>query len=280
MTNWPTTYLDGQWIDPSTSGALPFVNRGLLFGDGLFETIRVFNGKIPFWPLHLERLQKGCAFLGLDLPDSFISHFQSDILTEFPRQIPNARIRLTVFRKGVGKYTPPTREAHYLVQWNPLEGDFWPFPETGLKVGRYPIQATPGFPLCQHKTLSALPYVLASQFRAKSDFDEVLLANHRGEWVEASSSNLFCFWQGSWYTPPVEAGCLAGTTRAVLIRTLQALGWPIQVAICTEQMLREAEHLWLCNSIQGIRWVASLEEESYTKGPLAEIHSTIQQTYL
>ncbi|MEO1714960.1 MAG: aminotransferase class IV [Bacteroidota bacterium] len=258
MTNWPTTYLDGQWIDPSTSGMLPLINRGLLFGDGLFETIRVFQSKVPFWPQHQERLRKGCAFLGLDLPDAFEENFQRDILTKFPRQIPNARIRLTVFRKGEGKYTPPTREAHYLVQWNPLENNFWSLPETGLKVGKYRTQATPSYPLCQHKTLSALPYVLASQFRANSIFDEVLLANHRGEWVEASSSNLFCFWRGSWYTPPVEAGCLSGTTRAVLISTMQALGWPIEVTSCTEQMLREAEHLWLSNSIQGVRWVASL----------------------
>ncbi|MEM1218637.1 MAG: aminotransferase class IV [Bacteroidota bacterium] len=279
MTHWPSTYFDGQWIETSQPAGFPLVNRGLLFGDGVFETIRVFGGKVPFWKWHRERLDRGCAFLDLQLPDSFTEYIERDILTELAHHAQNARIRITVFRKGQGKYTPPGHDAHYLVQWTPLDHDAWLLPDAGLHLGRFFDQATPSYPLCQHKTLSALPYVLASQFRAKSPYEEVLLANHQGAIVEASSSNLFCFWRGCWYTPPVEAGCLAGTTRAVVIESMQALGWPLKIETPTESMWMEADHLWLTNSIQGIRWASTLEEQHYTIGPLQELYSWINQTH-
>lgn len=275
-------FFDGQLIKPGHAPSYPLINRGLLFGDGLFETMRSFAGKLPFFDQHWQRLQKGMEFLDLVLPEQFDGPALRKLCSSILAQTPNARLRLTVFRAGQGAYTPPGQSAHFILQWQPLQHTFWPPPEKGLELGLFTRLTTPAFPLSQHKTLSALPYVLASQEKQKRGWDEVLLFNTRQQPVEASSSNIFVCQNGQWATPPLQSGCLAGTTRALLLETMKKLQWPIVEKALELDDLYKAEHLWLTNSIQGIRWVKKLHPspKNFTPGPLEIARNQIEKTYL
>ena len=111
---------------------LTLENRGFRYGDGLFETMRMFDGKMPFLDLHLERLDTGIKMLQLELPTAHygIDYWNYEIRRivkyyrqKYPKQAKNYRMRLTIFRNDGGFYTPLTNEASYVLELEPLKSN-------------------------------------------------------------------------------------------------------------------------------------------------------------
>ncbi len=262
-------FLNGR-IVPEEQAVVSVFDRSFLYGDGLFETMLVRNGKPFRWEQHLERLSAGAAFLGIRLP------FSSDDLRaaaakliEQNQQL-NALLRLTLSR-GVGPrgYSPKGADQPCLVM------SVHPFvvPETEKDAPRWKlIVASPRLPanepLAHFKTCNKLTQILARAEADRAGADEALLLNTDGFVVEGSSSNFFWIEGDTLCTPPLASGILAGVTRAAILDICESLRISVEEKNILPAQLKNASGMFLSLSSWGVVEAASLDGLDCCTSPL------------
>lgn len=212
---------DGKKINETELG-WDTLARAAEFGDGLFETMMWQGGKVWHWAFHQHRLSRGCRLLDLEaaqLPEE-------EVLTEATRTLlgnsPEPRLlKLVVFRQNKGNgYTPEGRDIHWLLRERRLVIP----PLSGLRLGFSKDNAIQSRTLSSIKTLSSVPYVLASIEKRHSGYDELILINDNGQLTETVTANLFWKRGETVFTPRIDCGCLDGTMRAATLEYLSAMG--------------------------------------------------------
>jgi len=269
-------FLNGQFV-PEERAVVSVFDRGFLYGDGLFETMRVFRGKPFRWKQHLDRLQHGADFLKIKLP------FTPEALRQFADQLiaknnlPDALLRLTLSR-GIGArgYSPKGAENPTIVMsLHPAPAhDANNPPRWKLIASSHRLPANE--PLAQFKTCNKLAQILA---RAEADAvgaDEALLLNTDGFVVEGASSNLFWIEGDTICTPPLASGILPGVTRAVVLEICQQLGLSIREADISIEKLKRVDGTFLSLSSLGVVEAAALDG-SIVK--VSAISKQIQERY-
>ena len=251
-------FLNGRLV-PEAAASVSIFDRSFLYGDGLFEVLRVFNGKPFRWADHMERLRRGAEFLKIQLP------FPEQDLLDAARQLieknalPEALLRITLSR-GVGRrgYSPQGADHPTLTMTlHPApEADGQPRPAGRVVTASFRLPA--GEMLAQFKTCNKLPQVLARAEADAAGADEALLLNTNGEIVEGSSSNLFWIADGAVCTPPLTSGILAGVTRIVVMELCRDLKLPFREAIIKPDGLRRAEGAFLSLSSWGILEITAI----------------------
>lgn len=241
-------------------------NRAFKFGDALFETIRIVNGKPVFMDGHISRLFEGMQVLGIDRPIEYsIDYFRNFIgkLIEQSEIKDGGRARLTVFRNGDGFFTPTDNTPSFTIEISPYVHNFYTLNEDGLTVDIYGDIKKPVNKLSIYKTASSLLYVVAAMHARTSKMDESLIVNDKGNIIEATNANLFIVSNGVLYTPTLADGCLAGVMRMQIINL--ALEHKIKVYECslTPQNLLVADEVFITNTIKGPQWVASYRQKRY-----------------
>lgn len=213
-------FLNGQFV-PEEKATVSVFDRGFLYGDGLFETLRVSNGKPFRWWQHMERLRQGGDFLGIKIPCSckLLERHAAELIAQ--NQLPEALLRISVSR-GVGRrgYSPAgAKEPTLVMTLHSAPGAAtqpW-----RLKTASFRLPA--GERLAQFKTANKLAQVLARAEADAAGADEAVLCNTAGFVVEGASSNLFWFEDGRVCTPPLASGILAGVTRSVVLELCRDL---------------------------------------------------------
>ena len=260
-------FLNGEFV-PEERAVISVFDRGFLYGDGLFESMLVGNGKLFRWPQHLERLQRGADFLKIKLP------FTADALRGFAGELiaknkmPDALLRLTLSR-GVGSrgYSPKGAERPTLVMsLHPLASH----PGRGWRLRTSSFRLPAGEPLAQFKTCNKLPQVLARAETEPDGADETLLLNTEGFVVEASSSNLFWIDRATVCTAPLVGGILPGVTRATVFEICQVLNLAARETQIRQKELQQAEGIFVSLSSFGIVEAESLDGQAVKKSPLTE----------
>jgi aminodeoxychorismate lyase len=208
-------YVNGQYL-PDNSAALTVHDRSFLYGDGLFETIRIANGQPFFWSEHLDRLERGAAFFKIPLPISRneIEHAARHLLSQ--NDLPEGFLRIHLSRgEGERGYSFPKEPRPTLViaTHKSLHAE-----HPGVKVVTSNIRVLADDPLTQYKTANRLPNIMARQAATEAGADEALILNNRSEVAEASAANIFMIRGRELLTPPLSSGALAGTTRAFILR--------------------------------------------------------------
>jgi branched-chain amino acid aminotransferase len=226
----PTIWLDGQWCDRA-SAMISVYDHGLLYGDGVFEGIRVYGGKIFRLNEHLERLYDSAQAIWLTIP--MPREDMAEVTEEAVRRsgIAEGYIRHIVSR-GVGDLGLDPRKCprpSVIIIVDTIK--LWPEEvyETGLKV------ITAGTPIPQRESLSPrvkslnyLPHILAKIEGVQAGADEVLMLDSQGHVAEGSGQNIFIVKHGRLSTPPPFAGILKGVTRDVVIELAQKAGYDVQ----------------------------------------------------
>jgi branched-chain amino acid aminotransferase len=248
---------------------LPHDNRGFLYGDALFETMRA-NGKvIHFFNDHISRLYHSMKTLGMDVPEKIrTAAINEDIvkLLNKNRHLKGARIRLTVFRNSGGKYTPQTNEVSYLISSEKLPSDIYQLNDEGLVIDIFQQYKKPLNLLSNLKTTNDLIYILAGLFKKEQRLNECILLNENNELVEAISSNLFLVKENILKTPPLKSGCLNGIMRKQILELAEDVGLKISMEQkITPQELLESDEIFLTNAVHGIQWVKGFRNIRYYK---------------
>jgi len=262
--------LNGQFI-PEEQAVVSVFDRSFLYGDGLFETLRVFNGKPFRWGQHMARLQQGAEFLKIPLPftPERLRDFASSLVAR--NRMPDSLLRLTLSRGvGVRGYSPKGAQSPVLVM------SLHPAPalEAGNSLRWRLITSSSRLPanepLARFKTCNKLPQILARSEADSLNADEALLLNTNGHVVEASSSNLFWIQNGTIRTPPLPSGILPGVTRAVVLELCSRIGLEAREASVRLKQLRHAEGVFLSLSTVGIAESISLDGQALAHSPLVD----------
>ncbi len=246
-------------IDGRTSDCLPADDRGLAYGDGLFETMRLAEGRVPLLELHLARLADGCRRLGLRSPGAAVVVEEIERVREGRAE---GVVKLIVTRGSGGRgYTPPAdaRERR-VVSCHPLPVYPGTHYRTGVRVWlcRTPLGRNPALAGLKH--LARLEQVLASSEPAPPDAAEGLMRDVEGRVVEGIRSNLFLVRRGGLVTPRLGDCGVAGVLRRVVLEEATRLGLEPREASVSIDDLAAADEVFLTSSVFGIWPVVALDE--------------------
>ncbi len=269
--------LNGELIE-SDKPLFTLANRAFRYGDGVFESIRIVDGKVPFLPLHVARLKRACEFLKLNaadfLKEEIIAQHLKNLM-EKNKILQGGKIRITVFREDGGLYTPLANKAKFSIEAVAIEHNQFELNTKGLQVELYSEIKKQIHPLSNFKTNNCLTYVMAGIYKTENKFDDCILLNDKSHVCEAISSNLFLVINGALYTPTLSEGCLDGVMRKIILETAPKHRINIyEPAILPNDLLR-ADEVFLTNSINGIQWVGSYKNKRYFNTTSKKINAII-----
>lgn len=246
-----TSWVETTWVDGAPGRAVPADDRGLHYGDGLFETVAVRRGVPVFWERHMTRLAEGCARLRLPRPDPAVLQREADALC---RDADAAVLKVVITRGSGGRgYRPPAApEPRRVLSLHPWPGAVAARAAEGVRVitCRTPLGDSPALAGLKH--LNRLEQVLARAEWDDPDIPEGLMADTRGRLVEGTMGNLFAVRAGALVTPPVDRCGVRGIMRGVVMEQAAGRGLAVSEAYLDLPALVRAEEVFLTNSIIGL----------------------------
>jgi branched-chain amino acid aminotransferase len=252
-------FFNGDLI-PADSKLAGAQDRGLRYGEGIFETIRLVNGKIPLLARHFDRLSHGLQTLQLDTPPGLSPAYLSDAILLLCRKNNmelSARIRLNIFRGE-------EKESCLVIESMPMPDGYHQYNEKGWTLDIYREVKKSCDVLSNLKSNNYLPYTMAAAYAKSQGLNDCLLLNSYDRICDSTIANIFWVKDKQLFTPPLSEGCIAGVMRRYLVEKIQTAGLPLQEMICTRQKLQEADEIFLTNALFGIRWVQQLANKTYT----------------
>ncbi len=271
---------NGKWYKENTP-VIGVDNRGLRYGDGLFETMKYANGKLVLADEHFARLWKGMALLQFEVP----KHFTPQKLEEEILQLlnkngheKNARVRLTILRGDGGLYDAVNHFPNYSIQSWPLPEDNGKWNSNGLVIGIYEDAKKSCDRFCNIKHNNYLPYVMGALYAKQQKWNDAVILNTEGNICDTTIANLFFIKEEIIYTPALSEGCVAGILRKVLINTLKQEGYTVIEKNITEEELLAADEVFLTNSIYNIRWVQRIGDKRFTNSFTQKIYQAVLPT--
>lgn len=241
-------------------------NRSFRYGDGLFESMRMSNGKLKFAELHADRLKAGMKALKIEGATLYDEYFLKQKTTELCKKNKlkdNVRFRLSVYRAGNGLYTPNSNKSGYVLETSPLTESTYELNKKGLIVDVFDELTKPVDKLSNHKTCNSLVYVMAGLYKKQYNLDEAFILNQNGFLCESISSNIFVVYDKQIYTPALSEGCVAGVMRNVVMNIAKTNEIPLIQAQINPEVLKEAEEVFITNAVGGIRWVMGYGRKRY-----------------
>jgi len=265
--------LNGKLV-PEEHAVVSVFDRGLLYGDGLFEVVRIFNGKPFRWEQHVARFRQGAEFLGIKVPEAFemLRGFVDELVAR--NELPNALMRILLTRgPGPRGYSPKGADQPTLAM------SLHPAPEQTPEVVRWKLiissaRLPANEPLANFKTCNKLAQILAKTQADAAGAHEALLLNTNGLVVEGSSSNLFWVEGGGVHTPPLGAGILAGVTRAVIMELCRVAGLTWREGETTPERLRVSQGVFVSLTSAGVAEATELDGHRLACSPaVAKLHA-------
>ncbi|SDL75309.1 branched-chain amino acid aminotransferase [Salinimicrobium catena] len=261
------TNLDGK-IVASQEASLSVSNRGYAYGDAVFETLRVINGKIMFWEDHYFRLMASMRIMRMEIPSTFSPEFLEqeikDLLETNEQLSSAARVRFSVHRKEGGFYRPNTNDVGYVITSEVLEDPFYIMKEDFYEVELFKDHYINSGLLSTVKTNNRAINVLGSIFAKENEYDNCLLLNENKSVVEALNGNLFLVTGKTIKTPPVNDGCIKGIVRGKIIEILKKLP---EYTVVEESVsafeLQKADEMFITNVVMGIRPVSKYRKKEF-----------------
>jgi branched-chain amino acid aminotransferase len=254
---------------PKNAVFLNHENRGLRYGDSLFEAIRAVDGQLLLWEDHYLRLMASMRILRMEIPMEFTMEFlEAEILKTINantsvKKSP-ARIRLTVFRNDGGLYLPNSNEISYVVESKELANPFYVLQEKPIEVELFKDFYVNTGLLSTLKTNNRLINVVGSIYAKENGYDNCLLLNQNKMVVEALNGNIFLVLGTTIKTPPLNDGCLNGIIRKKLLEIIGNLNsYTLEEVSISPFELQKADELFITNSISGILSVTKYRKKEY-----------------
>jgi branched-chain amino acid aminotransferase len=262
MAGWVN--FNGSFLTDETP-IVSAANRGLRYGEGVFETMRSVNAEIRLKDFHFERLFTGMELLQMSFSkQQDKAYFEEQVYKTISKNKLSgaARIRLMVFR-GDGAAYETDAPGNFVVQCQELPGTKSLLNENGLRIAIY----QPGRKSCDAfsgiKSNNYLLYSMAAAHAKQYQYDDCVVLNMYDRICDSSISNVFWIKNEVVHTPPLSEGCIAGVMRRHLLRALPAAGFAVTEQPATIELLEDADELFLTNAISGMRWVGSFNGKDF-----------------
>lgn len=243
-------------------------NRGFLFGDSVFETIKVLDNKVLFLEDHYFRLMASMRICRMEIPMNFtMEYFEEQILKLIATfsDSNSYRVRFSVYRDSDGFYLPKTRNVQFIVAASSLNSDLYAIGKESYEVELYKDFYVSKQLLSTLKTNNKMLQITGSIFADENGYDNCLVLNDEKNVVEALQSNLFMKTGNVVVTPPVSDGCLNGIMRKQILELLKKIeGIEVKEASISPFDLQKADELFLTNVISGIQPITKYRKKEYT----------------
>ncbi len=254
-------------INGKTADHISALDRGLLYGDGLFETLNIVEGEPLHWSRHMARLTQGCQRLKITAPDS--DYLLADVrgcCVGKTRAV--AKIIVTRGQGGRG-YNPTNTTPTYITQCFPWSDFPAKNSDQGVVVRVCELRLASQPVLAGLKHLNRLESVLARAEWTDDTIAEGLLRDSQGHYIEGTMSNLFIIKSGQLFTDPLQQCGVAGIMREIVMTLAEQLGIRCVLQAIDEQQLKDADELFICNSLINIWPIRRvIDRGEYPLGPL------------
>ena len=242
-------------------------NRSFLYGDGVFETLKIVNNKILFFEDHYFRLMASMRIVRMEIPMTFTMEYLEEQILKLVEVLAikdAARVRFTVFRNEGGFYLPNDNSISFVIQTSKLENKRYKIPKIQFEVDLYKDFIVPSQLLSTLKTANKITHVTASIFAKENQLDSTLLINETKNVIEAANGNLFMLMGNKLITPPISEGCLNGIMRKQIITLAKQIDSVevIEAAISPFD-LQKADELFITNVIVGIQPITKYRKKEF-----------------
>ena len=239
-------------------------NRAFNYGDAVFETVKILNGKVVFWEDHYFRLMASMRMLRMKIPIEFTLEFLEQEILKTADVIKSSstdfRARLSIYRKDGGFYTPKTNEIDYLIDVKDIEGKVSESYHVDLYKDFYLYSGH----LSTVKSNNKLVNTLAAIYAEENDLDNCILLNERKGVVEVTNANIFLVNDKIIKTPSLSEGCLKGVIRGKVIEMItKNPEYTIEESAMTPFEIQKADEVFITNSIIGIQGVTNYRKKEF-----------------
>ena len=244
-------------------------NRAFRYGDAIFDTLKYTNQKLIFWEEHYLRLMAGMRILRMEIPMSFTLEFlENEILNLLKYNNLEggaARIRITIFRKEGGLYTPQRNDVEYVIEAQRMSSYFYELDESPYEVELFKDFWVQADLLSNVKHTNRLVNIVGGVFAKENDYQNCILLNNNKNVVGALNGNMFLVAGNTIKTPPLTDGCLNGVTRKILMKILnKSSDFEVLESSISPFELQKADELFITNSISGIQPITKYRKKEYT----------------
>ena len=242
-------------------------NRAFLYGDGVFETVKVINNKILFLEDHYFRLMSSMRVIRMEIPMNFtMEYLEKQILALVNKNglSASSRARITVYRNDGGYYLPQNNTVSFLIHAVALQNTLYAVEKMNYEVDLYKDFYITKQLLSSIKTTNKIINITGSIFANENGLDNCLLLNDSKNVVEALHGNLFMVLDSKLITPPVSEGCLNGVMRKQIISLAKKIkNLEVIEAAISPFDLQKAEELFITNVIKGIQPITQYRKKSF-----------------
>lgn len=243
-------------------------NRGLLYGDSVFETIRAIHGKIIFWEDHYFRLMASMRIMRMEIPVNFSPEFLEEeilnLIRENNLESSPARIRFTVYRKQGGYYSPETLNIEYVILAEKLPDPFYLLKEDLYEVELFKDHYINSGLLSTIKSNNRAVNVLGSIYARENGYQNCLILNENKTVVEALNGNIFLVKENKIKTPPLSEGALNGIVRKQILEIIKTIpDLEVEEVAISPFELQKADELFITNVIVGIQPITKYRKKEF-----------------
>ena len=256
-------------------------NRGLRYGDGLFETMKMVNGNILQQADHFERLWQGLHVLQFEMPRLFTQGSLITAIRSLARKNNHenmARIRLNIFRGEGGLYDAVNNTPNYIIETWALAEENGQWNSNGLVAGIFEDAKKSCDMLSNIKHNNYLLYVLAALKSKQEKWNDAIVLNQFGRIADTTIANIFFVKDEMVFTSALGEGCVAGTMRKALINHLEQNNIALREMAVTVKDILNADEVFFTNSIYNIRWVRQIGNAVYENDLTQKIYASFIPT--
>lgn len=242
-------------------------NRGFLYGDAVFETLKIVDGKILFLEDHYFRLMASMRILRMEIPMEFTMEYMQEEVIKLVNELSiasSARARLTFYRQSGGFYLPTNNNVAFIITAEPLNSAIYELNEGMYEIDLYKDFYVTKQLLSTLKTTNKAIHITGSIYADENDLQNCLIVNNEKNVIEALQGNLFMVTKGTLVTPPVSDGCLNGIMRKQIIAIAEKMeGIEVIERSVSPFELQKADELFITNVIKGIQPVTKYRKKEY-----------------
>lgn len=264
---------NGQLV--SDTATVSNSNRAFLYGDGVFETLKIVNNKILYLEDHYFRLMASMRIVRMQIPANFTLEFIEHQILALVNELninDSARVRFTVFRNDGGFYLPETRTISYIIQAFPIENKKYQITSNLYEVDLYKDFFISKQLLSTIKTTNKMINITGSIFADENNLQNCLLINNEKNVVEALNGNLFMVMKNKIITPPISDGCLNGIMRKQIIEIAKKIeSYEVVEETISPFDLQKADELFITNVIAGIIPISKYRKKEYQSDVAQEL---------
>lgn len=245
-------------------------NRAFLYGDSVFETVKILDGKVLFLEDHYFRLMSAMRIVRMEIPMNFtMEYFEEQILSTAASEnfSGSCRARISVYRKEGGFYLPKDNNVSFLITVLPLEDSVY-----RIEKDQYEVELYKDFIVTKHllstiKSSNRMINITGSIFADENGYDNCLLINDEKNVIEALNGNLFMLMGTKLITPPISEGCLNGVMRKQILALAKKID---AIEVAEEPIspfdLQKADELFITNVVKGIQPITKYRKKEYGVG--------------